>query len=176
MMIPAYNKKGCAAFHSRRESMTGESPASFPEENTAMPYSGFEPDPTRLHATRSYPPYRLGGGMSTVAISSPFVSVVKKSAKKRGNLVSLWRPANARVLKIKPISPANDELAPTEDGNLPLQFNLSPRDQFKLRAKTVPTARTSDWKNATVVAEGEGKKKQTTCSVSRTKPVINRRN
>ncbi|GFU40576.1 hypothetical protein TNCV_3229761 [Trichonephila clavipes] len=41
MMIPAYNKKGCAAFHSRRESITGESPTSFPEENTTMPYSGF---------------------------------------------------------------------------------------------------------------------------------------
>ncbi|GFU87101.1 uncharacterized protein TNCV_430051 [Trichonephila clavipes] len=46
MMIPAYNKKGCAAFHSRREPITGESPTSFPEENTTMPYSGFEP--TRL--------------------------------------------------------------------------------------------------------------------------------
>ncbi|GFV88907.1 hypothetical protein TNCV_1227041 [Trichonephila clavipes] len=43
MMIPAYKKKGCAAFHSRQESMT-----SFPEENTTMTYSGFEPESTRL--------------------------------------------------------------------------------------------------------------------------------
>ncbi|GFW42489.1 hypothetical protein TNCV_4256841 [Trichonephila clavipes] len=49
-MIPAYNKKGCAAFHSRRESITGESPTSFPEENSTMPYTGFEPEPTRLQA------------------------------------------------------------------------------------------------------------------------------
>ncbi|GFX32268.1 hypothetical protein TNCV_1324691 [Trichonephila clavipes] len=48
MMIPAYNKKGCAAFHLRRESITGESPTSFPKENATMPYSGFEPEPTRL--------------------------------------------------------------------------------------------------------------------------------
>ncbi|GFU20155.1 hypothetical protein TNCV_2557451 [Trichonephila clavipes] len=49
-MIPAYDKKECAAFHSRRESGTGESPNSFPEENTTMPYSGFEAGPTRLQA------------------------------------------------------------------------------------------------------------------------------
>ncbi|GFX77592.1 uncharacterized protein TNCV_1752031 [Trichonephila clavipes] len=28
-MIPAYNKKGCAAFFSRQESITGEKPTSF---------------------------------------------------------------------------------------------------------------------------------------------------
>ncbi|GFU58155.1 hypothetical protein TNCV_696681 [Trichonephila clavipes] len=49
-MIPVYNKKSCAAFHSRRESIIGESLTSFPEENTTMPYSGFEPEPTRLQA------------------------------------------------------------------------------------------------------------------------------
>ncbi|GFX02603.1 uncharacterized protein TNCV_728571 [Trichonephila clavipes] len=38
----------CAAFHSRRESITDESPTSFPEENTSLSYSGFEP--TRLQA------------------------------------------------------------------------------------------------------------------------------
>ncbi|GFW73649.1 hypothetical protein TNCV_1541041 [Trichonephila clavipes] len=48
MMTPDYNKKGCAAFHSRQESITGESPTSFPEEDTTTPYSGFEPKPTRL--------------------------------------------------------------------------------------------------------------------------------
>ncbi|GFW68556.1 hypothetical protein TNCV_529111 [Trichonephila clavipes] len=47
-MIPAYNKKGCAAFHSRRGSITSESLTSFPKENTTMPYSGFEP--TQLQA------------------------------------------------------------------------------------------------------------------------------
>ncbi|GFW29028.1 hypothetical protein TNCV_2355861 [Trichonephila clavipes] len=50
MMIPAYNKKGCAAFHSRRESITGESLTSFPEEDTTMPFSGIEPELTRLQA------------------------------------------------------------------------------------------------------------------------------
>ncbi|GFX91691.1 hypothetical protein TNCV_3682771 [Trichonephila clavipes] len=38
----------CAAFHSRRESITDESPTSFPEEGTTIPYSGFEHEPTRL--------------------------------------------------------------------------------------------------------------------------------
>ncbi|GFT12960.1 hypothetical protein TNCV_5096261 [Trichonephila clavipes] len=42
--------KGYAAFHSRRESITGESPTSFPEENTTMLYSGFEPEPARSQA------------------------------------------------------------------------------------------------------------------------------
>ncbi|GFT43697.1 uncharacterized protein TNCV_1554741 [Trichonephila clavipes] len=32
MMIPAYNKKRCAAFPSRRESITGERPTSFPKK------------------------------------------------------------------------------------------------------------------------------------------------
>ncbi|GFW57605.1 hypothetical protein TNCV_2925241 [Trichonephila clavipes] len=50
MMIPAYNKKGCAAFHSRQESITDASPTSFPEENTTMPHSGFEPEPTQFQA------------------------------------------------------------------------------------------------------------------------------
>ncbi|GFX38406.1 hypothetical protein TNCV_2343821 [Trichonephila clavipes] len=49
-MIPAYNKKRCAAFpfetgiHSRRKT------DFFPEEDTAKSYSGFEPEPTRLQA------------------------------------------------------------------------------------------------------------------------------
>ncbi|GFW57158.1 uncharacterized protein TNCV_540751 [Trichonephila clavipes] len=48
-MIPAYNKK-CAAFpfetgiHFRRKT------DFFPEEDTTMSYSGFEPEPPRLHA------------------------------------------------------------------------------------------------------------------------------
>ncbi|GFV76014.1 hypothetical protein TNCV_1456111 [Trichonephila clavipes] len=50
MMISAYNKKECAAFHSRRKSNTGESPTSFPDENTNMTCPGFEPEPTRLQA------------------------------------------------------------------------------------------------------------------------------
>ncbi|GFV35727.1 hypothetical protein TNCV_1261771 [Trichonephila clavipes] len=48
--IPVQCKKGCAAFHSRRESITGKSLTSFPEEDTAVPYSGLEPEPTRLQA------------------------------------------------------------------------------------------------------------------------------
>ncbi|GFV69730.1 hypothetical protein TNCV_1348831 [Trichonephila clavipes] len=46
---PSIERKGCAAFHSRLESIFGESPTSFPEE-ASMPYSGFEPEPTRLKA------------------------------------------------------------------------------------------------------------------------------
>ncbi|GFT25211.1 hypothetical protein TNCV_180901 [Trichonephila clavipes] len=42
-------QKGRAAFHSRWESISGESPASFLQD-TSMPYSGFEPEPTRLQA------------------------------------------------------------------------------------------------------------------------------
>ncbi|GFX02554.1 hypothetical protein TNCV_728081 [Trichonephila clavipes] len=42
-------QRGCAAFHSRRESISGESPASFLED-ISMPYSGFEPEPTGLQA------------------------------------------------------------------------------------------------------------------------------
>ncbi|GFY26691.1 hypothetical protein TNCV_2880191 [Trichonephila clavipes] len=41
-------EKRCAAFHSRQESITSESPT--PEENTSMPISGYEPDPPRLQA------------------------------------------------------------------------------------------------------------------------------
>ncbi|GFW90359.1 poly polymerase [Trichonephila clavipes] len=49
-MIPAYNKKKCAAFpfetgiHFRRKT------DFFPEEDTTKSYSGFEPEPTRLQA------------------------------------------------------------------------------------------------------------------------------
>ncbi|GFV64448.1 hypothetical protein TNCV_4716231 [Trichonephila clavipes] len=49
-MIPAYNKMRCAAFpfetgiHFRRKT------DFFPEEDTTKPYSGLEPEPTRLQA------------------------------------------------------------------------------------------------------------------------------
>ncbi|GFV60255.1 hypothetical protein TNCV_134621 [Trichonephila clavipes] len=46
---PSIEQKGCAAFYSRRESISGEIPTSFPE-NTSMPYLGFEPMPTLLQA------------------------------------------------------------------------------------------------------------------------------
>ncbi|GFX10710.1 hypothetical protein TNCV_147521 [Trichonephila clavipes] len=42
MVIPAYNKKWCNAFHSRRESITGESPTSFPGKINAMSYTGLK--------------------------------------------------------------------------------------------------------------------------------------
>ncbi|GFW49652.1 hypothetical protein TNCV_2844321 [Trichonephila clavipes] len=50
MGIPAFNKKGCAAFpfetgiHYRRKT------DFFPEEDITMSYLGFEPEPTRLEA------------------------------------------------------------------------------------------------------------------------------
>ncbi|GFW94284.1 DDE_3 domain-containing protein [Trichonephila clavipes] len=42
-------QKRYAAFHLRRESISAESPTSFPKD-TSMPYSGFEPEPIRLLA------------------------------------------------------------------------------------------------------------------------------
>ncbi|GFU67753.1 hypothetical protein TNCV_3134181 [Trichonephila clavipes] len=42
-------QKRCVAFRSRRESISGENPTSFLED-TSMPYSGFEPEPTRFQA------------------------------------------------------------------------------------------------------------------------------
>ncbi|GFU97680.1 hypothetical protein TNCV_4455661 [Trichonephila clavipes] len=48
---PSIEQKGCAAFHSRRESISGVSSTSFPEDTyTFIPYSGFQPKPTRLQA------------------------------------------------------------------------------------------------------------------------------
>ncbi|GFX87523.1 retrovirus-related Pol polyprotein from transposon 297 [Trichonephila clavipes] len=46
---PSIKQKGCAAFLSRWESISGESPISFPED-TSNPYSGFESEPARLQA------------------------------------------------------------------------------------------------------------------------------
>ncbi|GFX19326.1 hypothetical protein TNCV_3014651 [Trichonephila clavipes] len=46
---PSIEQKECAAFQSRQESISGESPTSFPED-TPMPYSGFECESTRLLA------------------------------------------------------------------------------------------------------------------------------
>ncbi|GFV28072.1 uncharacterized protein TNCV_187481 [Trichonephila clavipes] len=46
---PSIEQKECAAFHSRRESISGESTTSFLED-TSMPYLGFEPEFTRLQA------------------------------------------------------------------------------------------------------------------------------
>ncbi|GFU75840.1 hypothetical protein TNCV_1652981 [Trichonephila clavipes] len=48
MMIPAYNKKGCAAFLSRRESITGERLTSFPKK--IQPCLTRDSEPTRLQA------------------------------------------------------------------------------------------------------------------------------
>ncbi|GFY25426.1 hypothetical protein TNCV_2485461 [Trichonephila clavipes] len=44
MMVPAQNRRDALL------SITGESPTSFPEENTTMLYPGFEHEPTRLQA------------------------------------------------------------------------------------------------------------------------------
>ncbi|GFT33530.1 hypothetical protein TNCV_4381281 [Trichonephila clavipes] len=44
---PSKEQKKYAVFLSRRESISGESPISFPE-GTSLPYSVFEPEPTRL--------------------------------------------------------------------------------------------------------------------------------
>ncbi|GFU99106.1 hypothetical protein TNCV_1228201 [Trichonephila clavipes] len=46
---PNKEQKRYADFLSRRGSISGESPISFPEDTT-MPYPGFEPEPTGLQA------------------------------------------------------------------------------------------------------------------------------
>ncbi|GFU60683.1 hypothetical protein TNCV_2754431 [Trichonephila clavipes] len=56
MMIPAYNKKGCAAFLSRRESITGERPTSFPKK--IQPCLTRDSNPN-LTSRGSQPPYWL---------------------------------------------------------------------------------------------------------------------
>ncbi|GFX84916.1 transient-receptor-potential-like protein [Trichonephila clavipes] len=55
MMIPADKKKGCASFHSRRESITGESLTSFPEkcitrDSNSNPH-GYKPRPENQNAS-----------------------------------------------------------------------------------------------------------------------------
>ncbi|GFW85711.1 hypothetical protein TNCV_853611 [Trichonephila clavipes] len=49
-MIPAYNKKRCAAVPFETGIHFRQKTDFFPEEDTAMSYSGFEPKLTRLQA------------------------------------------------------------------------------------------------------------------------------
>ncbi|GFX49345.1 poly polymerase [Trichonephila clavipes] len=49
-MIPAYNKKRCAAFPFETGIHFWRKTDFFPEEDTTMSYSGFEHEPTRLQA------------------------------------------------------------------------------------------------------------------------------
>ncbi|GFU03187.1 hypothetical protein TNCV_2720851 [Trichonephila clavipes] len=49
-MIPAYNKMRCAAFPFETGIHFKRKTDFFPEEGTTKPYSGFEPEPTRLQA------------------------------------------------------------------------------------------------------------------------------
>ncbi|GFU10188.1 hypothetical protein TNCV_3449701 [Trichonephila clavipes] len=46
---PSKEQKRYATFLSRRKSIAGEGPISFPVD-TSMPYSGFQPEPTRWQA------------------------------------------------------------------------------------------------------------------------------
>ncbi|GFV61206.1 hypothetical protein TNCV_499981 [Trichonephila clavipes] len=50
MMIPAYNKKGCDAFHLETGIHYRRKADFFPEEDTIMSFSEFEPESTRLQA------------------------------------------------------------------------------------------------------------------------------
>ncbi|GFX18921.1 hypothetical protein TNCV_322261 [Trichonephila clavipes] len=50
MMIPAYNKKRCAAFPFETGIHFNRKTDFFPEEDTTMSYSGFEPETTQLQA------------------------------------------------------------------------------------------------------------------------------
>ncbi|GFX30106.1 uncharacterized protein TNCV_2618171 [Trichonephila clavipes] len=50
MMIPAYNRRGALLSIRDGYPLQAKVPTSFPEENTSMPYSGFEPEPTWLQA------------------------------------------------------------------------------------------------------------------------------
>ncbi|GFW67059.1 hypothetical protein TNCV_4030781 [Trichonephila clavipes] len=56
-------QKRYAAFQSRREPISGESPTSFPE-GTCPPYSGFKPEPTHLQA-ECHDHYTGWGGITT---------------------------------------------------------------------------------------------------------------
>ncbi|GFW94593.1 poly polymerase [Trichonephila clavipes] len=80
-MIPAYNKKRCAAFpfetgvHFRRKT------DFLPEEDTTMSYSGFEPEPTRDEA-----PFWLNGYVN------------KQNCR-------IWSEANSQVYVETPLHP-----------------------------------------------------------------------
>ncbi|GFX85295.1 hypothetical protein TNCV_2675701 [Trichonephila clavipes] len=78
MRIPANNRRGCAAFHSRRESITGGSPIPFPEEDTTMPYSGFKPEPTRLQVEDHI---HHTGWAGAVAASKAYIDSLGKLAR-----------------------------------------------------------------------------------------------
>ncbi|GFU55484.1 uncharacterized protein TNCV_2813001 [Trichonephila clavipes] len=65
-MIPAYNKKMCAAFPSERGIHFRRKTVFFPEEDTTKSYSGFEPEPTRLQAEG----YSHHTGWATVCITT----------------------------------------------------------------------------------------------------------
>ncbi|GFV77434.1 hypothetical protein TNCV_1069631 [Trichonephila clavipes] len=49
-MIPAYNKKRCAAVPFEKRIHFRRKTDFFPEEDTTKSYSGFEPEPIPLHA------------------------------------------------------------------------------------------------------------------------------
>ncbi|GFU65118.1 hypothetical protein TNCV_3177231 [Trichonephila clavipes] len=50
MMIPAYNRSGALLSIGGGKSISSKSLTFLPEENTSMPYLGFNPEPTRLKA------------------------------------------------------------------------------------------------------------------------------
>ncbi|GFX81613.1 poly polymerase [Trichonephila clavipes] len=82
-MIPAYNKKRCAAFpfetgiHSRRKT------DFIPEEDTTKSYSGFEPEPTRfISRGMVQEPHKIRSG-STVIQEDYDAEVYKKDRLNR---------------------------------------------------------------------------------------------
>ncbi|GFV15543.1 hypothetical protein TNCV_4835691 [Trichonephila clavipes] len=56
-------------------SIPGESPTSFPEEDKTMPYSGFEPEPTRLQA-KGHIHHTNWAAMGAIKVGTTFGTVV----------------------------------------------------------------------------------------------------
>ncbi|GFV77599.1 uncharacterized protein TNCV_616191 [Trichonephila clavipes] len=102
MVIPACSKNGYAAFHSRRESITGESPTPIPEENTTMPYSGFELEPTRLQAENHI--YHTGwAAICTLIINDEAHFWLNGYVNKQN--CRIWSEANPHVYVETPLHP-----------------------------------------------------------------------
>ncbi|GFV94295.1 hypothetical protein TNCV_2267491 [Trichonephila clavipes] len=71
-MIPAKSRRDMLLFLSKRESISGESPISFPEDSY-MPYLGFEPEPSRLQF-ESHNPHTGWGRKNTIYTPKSYLS------------------------------------------------------------------------------------------------------
>ncbi|GFU76959.1 hypothetical protein TNCV_4521151 [Trichonephila clavipes] len=133
--------KGCAAFYSRRESITGESPTSFPEENTAIPYSRFEPEPTRLqaeghihHTDQGQRNLSWQGASSTSVVSLTFEHHTIDSMICLGSSPILWEntlrgqrlPPTSRDVVLFRVAPSSKDTLHLQTFMLSLEFEPRP--------------------------------------------------